>query len=200
MRPYRISTLLFLLLLLLATLPAAAEEIIRLGDDVVPTFEAVHLTLDADKSDYSGKVRIDLEVRKASSRFRFHSEGLELQSLVLEGPQGEIETSHEAESDDVVLVHTPTPLAPGLYSLSIEFTNAFDTQAVSLYRAQVDGSGSSFKVGKVEVLFEVNPRRPGWIYDVTKDGERFVVNTSLTSAPVSPVTLITNWDTELQDQ
>jgi Tol biopolymer transport system component len=64
--------------------------------------------------------------------------------------------------------------------------------------AEVDGSGSSFKVGSVEVLFQTQPRRPGWIYDVTADGQTFIVNTSLVQGRVSPVTLVTNWSAELE--
>src|SRR5437762_13766672 len=36
----------------------------RLGQDVVPTFEAIHLTVDADKHDYAGTVRITLRARQ----------------------------------------------------------------------------------------------------------------------------------------
>ena len=123
---------------------ASAAESSRLGDDVFPTFQSIELRLDADQLDYRGRVRIELTVAEPTRRFRFHSEGLELQSLVLEGPEGVVAASHEPQGEDVVIVHTEATLAAGSYILTSRFTNSFDTTAVSLYRAEVAGAGYAF--------------------------------------------------------
>ncbi len=117
---------------------------VRLGDEVVPTFQAIDLVLDAGVADYRGAVRIELEVQRATDSFRFHSEGAALSSVVLKGKSGEVTARHEAEGDDVVRVDTDAPLAPGRYTLEIEFTNAYDTQAIGLYRMEQDGVGYLF--------------------------------------------------------
>ncbi|MGH8016632.1 MAG: TolB family protein, partial [Candidatus Zixiibacteriota bacterium] len=47
----------------------------------------------------------------------------------------------------------------------------------SIMVAEVDGSESSFKVGRVQSLFKVNnAMRPGRIYDVFPDEQRFLIN------------------------
>lgn len=66
--------------------------------------------------------------------------------------------------------------------------------------AQVDGDGASFKVGKVTPLFSLRASRPGTIYDVSNDGQRFLVNTRSSSGSISAITLVSNWDKELQEQ
>ena len=60
---------------LLVTAWPVAGQGMRLGQDVVPTFQSIRLKIDADQKDYSGSVRIDLEVRKVATTFAFHAEG-----------------------------------------------------------------------------------------------------------------------------
>ncbi len=138
-----------LLLLLLSVtailLPGAVSaDVARLGNDVVPTFQAIDLVLDADADDYRGAVRVELEVKRATDVVRFHSEGPELTRVALMQDGAEIAASHQAESDEVVRLETETPLAPGAYQLEVEFTNVYDTQAISLYRMEKDGQGYLF--------------------------------------------------------
>jgi hypothetical protein len=64
----------------------------------------------------------------------------------------------------------------------------------------VDGSGSSFKIGKVTQLFKTTPQRPGNLYQVYGDGQKFIVNTNITPSDVSLITLVVNWDLELPDE
>ncbi len=63
--------------------------------------------------------------------------------------------------------------------------------------ADVDLSGSGFEVGEVKELFDV-PRMPlsGSDYDVTSDGQMFLMNTVGDSA-FEPITLVVNWTAEL---
>ncbi|MDH3890532.1 MAG: serine/threonine-protein kinase [candidate division Zixibacteria bacterium] len=63
--------------------------------------------------------------------------------------------------------------------------------------AEVDGSTASFRVGKVNKLFEINGSRPGTVYDVTKDGQRFLVNQNVQAVSKSKVVLVRNWDHSL---
>jgi len=73
----------------------------------------------------------------------------------------------------------------------------FLTPTAKMMVAQVDTAGAAFKVGDVEELFDA-PRMPlsGADYDVTADGQRFLMNTVGDSA-FQPITLVVNWTAEL---
>ncbi|KAA3632146.1 MAG: hypothetical protein DWP97_11635 [Calditrichaeota bacterium] len=65
--------------------------------------------------------------------------------------------------------------------------------------AEVDGSGSTFKVGKVEILFSVNGVRPGNVYEVYNSSQKFLVNQNVNRLATSQIVLVTNWNAELED-
>jgi Tol biopolymer transport system component len=65
--------------------------------------------------------------------------------------------------------------------------------------AAVDGSGSSFEVERVTELFETLRVPPtGFDYDVTPDGERFLI--AVVDAAQQPIRLVLNWTVELADR
>lgn len=65
--------------------------------------------------------------------------------------------------------------------------------------AEVDGSSQTFRAGKVSLLFKTNPSRPGTIYDVSKDGQRFLVNQDLINFAESKVVMIKNWNKNIEN-
>jgi eukaryotic-like serine/threonine-protein kinase len=70
-----------------------------------------------------------------------------------------------------------------------------------LMAAAVSGKGTSFEVGAVEPLFEA-PRLIGnrYQYDVSADGQRFLVNTGSDQATLAsaPITVVVNWTAGLK--
>ena len=74
----------------------------------------------------------------------------------------------------------------------------FLTPTAKMMVADVDPSGSGFTVGEVMELFDA-PRMPlsGFDYDVSSDGQRFLMNTVGDSA-FEPITLVVNWTAELE--
>ncbi len=72
------------------------------------------------------------------------------------------------------------------------------TPTAKLMVAEVDPSGTGFKIGELVELFDI-PRMPvgSFNYDVTSDGERFLMNTVGDSA-FEPITLVVNWTAELE--
>ena len=52
------------------------------------------------------------------------------------------------------------------------------------------GPGDTIKAGTPSPLFSL---RPNWIFDVTKDGQRFLVNTVAADAATPPITIVLNW-------
>jgi eukaryotic-like serine/threonine-protein kinase len=72
----------------------------------------------------------------------------------------------------------------------------------NLMAAQVNGAGSAFQVGTVRALFQARPRFGtaafGTPYDVSADGQRFLVNTVIQEATSEPITLVVNWTAALK--
>ena len=64
-----------------------------------------------------------------------------------------------------------------------------------LMAATVNGQGSAFQAGEVRPLFDVRPAAvagPRYLYDVSPDGQRFLVSTDQQAAP-PPLNLVVNW-------
>jgi aminopeptidase N len=191
MRPARPTglTLCLIVALLAFALPAStamASGSERLRRDVLPTYERIKLTLDARKPDYSGSAHIALRVAAAVDSFQFHSEGLTLRSVTLHGLKGIAPSSHAQAGPAVVTVRTRTPLKPGAYSLDIEFTNKFSTQAQGLYRLETGGESycfSQFESDDARKSFpcwdEPSFKIPYQITLVVPKGHRAVANTPI---------------------
>jgi hypothetical protein len=56
--------------------------------------------------------------------------------------------------------------------------------------AEAHGAGARFEVGAVKPLFEIRPQVRGW--DITADGQKFLVNTVAEQTEPS-ITLLVNW-------
>jgi len=73
-----------------------------------------------------------------------------------------------------------------------------------LMAVTVSGQGSAFEAGAVHPLFEVRGRLAGYLgsgqgynYDVSADGQRFLVNTAVGQTTSAPITLVVNWTAAL---
>lgn len=62
-----------------------------------------------------------------------------------------------------------------------------------LMAAEINGQGASLVAGAVRPLFEVP-----YVYDVTADGRRFLVNTVVEQKASVPITLVVNWTADLK--
>jgi len=67
----------------------------------------------------------------------------------------------------------------------------------TLVATPVNGQTSRFEVGTGRALFKMNPRPfvqlDSFPYDVTRDGQRFLVNTFVEDSTSAAITLIVNW-------
>jgi serine/threonine protein kinase len=67
--------------------------------------------------------------------------------------------------------------------------------------AGISTDGTSLVVGKLAPLFQVNvPISLGWFYDVSADGNRFVVLNQAPRQTTEPLTLVVNWPVLLKKQ
>jgi hypothetical protein len=76
----------------------------------------------------------------------------------------------------------------------------FYLQGDTVMAAAVSADGDHFSVGRVQRLFDARPIHPAnaanlpfTVYDVSADGQRFLMNTIDESSSVAPLTLIENW-------
>jgi len=116
---------------------AAASE--RLHDHVRPTFQSVRLRLDPGAETYLGWVRVNLAVEESADEFSFHASGQKLRWLELRDETGPIGFRYEQEPDGRTIVVPESPLEPGIYTLSLEFTQDYNTRAVGLYKTEAQG-------------------------------------------------------------
>jgi hypothetical protein len=66
-------------------------------------------------------------------------------------------------------------------------------------------TGASFNAGAPVALFQANPRQPVsyldiFAYDVTRDGQKFLINTDVKPTERIPMTVVLNWTAELKKQ
>jgi aminopeptidase N len=166
------------------TTPAPPGSGHRLGTDVVPVFEAIRLTVDARKQDYSGTVRIDLDVRKPVSAFSLHARDIEVSSVSLTGPAGAVEVRHGAGDRGRLDLATASPLRPGPHVLEIEFSNEYDTQATGLYKVVAGGDSYLFTQFEADDARQAFPcwdepafKIPYQLTVVVPEGDQAVSNT-----------------------
>lgn len=67
-----------------------------------------------------------------------------------------------------------------------------------LMAAEVNSQGTSLVVGAVRPLFEFHGYESGYMYDVTADGQRFLLNTAVEQKASAPITLVLNWTADLK--
>jgi Tol biopolymer transport system component len=74
----------------------------------------------------------------------------------------------------------------------------FDGPGERIMTAVVNARGDTFQVGPTQPLFEIRPQRPGNVFDVMPDGQRFLVNTAAQVQSAAPLTLVVNWPADLK--
>jgi hypothetical protein len=63
----------------------------------------------------------------------------------------------------------------------------------TLYAMPVNGEGAAFQSRKPQRLFQFSPRTPFIPYDVTADGQRFIVSNLIEEQAAMPITVVVNW-------
>ena len=187
-------------LALLALVPAAhaAETAdVRLGRDVVPTFQSIRLKLDADKRNYSGAIHAALRVNATTSVVRLHAEGQSLKRVTLRQGGDSVHVAVERGDHGLLTLTADRPLAPGAASLEIDFTHAFGTRAVGLYRVYRGGHGYLFTQFESDDAREAFPcwDEPGFKFPYQFTLETPVAHETITNTPIESQTEKDGWKT-----
>ncbi len=114
------------------------------GYVVAPTHQSIRLRIDPEAADYSGSTTIDINVREATSEFAFHAEEMQFDTVMLTGSSGEVDVTLTPGAYGLQVATTAEPLAPGDYTLTIDFSNEYDGRAVGLYKVETGGDGYLF--------------------------------------------------------
>jgi eukaryotic-like serine/threonine-protein kinase len=71
---------------------------------------------------------------------------------------------------------------------------------LKIMAAQITAAAGDFRVGSVRTLFTVSPLGgvPGYLYDVTADGQKFIIAQDFEHTSTVPLTIVTNWSAELR--
>ena len=71
---------------------------------------------------------------------------------------------------------------------------------LKMMAAQVTAAAGDFRVGSVQTLFTFSALGgvPGYLYDVTADGQKFIIAQDFQLTSTVPLTLVTNWFAELK--
>ena len=184
--------------LVLATAVRAAEAPdVRLGRDVVPTFQSIRLRLDAGERRYTGSTRTDLRVAKATKLVQLHAEGQELTRVSLRQGADTIHVAVERGERGLLTLTADRPLAPGAASLEIDFAHAYGTRAVGLYRVYKKGHGYLFTQFESDDAREAFPcwDEPGFKFPYQFTLEVPVAHEAVTNTPAESQTEQDGWKT-----
>lgn len=121
-------------------------------------------------------------------------------------PDGRWVAYHSDESGRGEVYATSFPKAEGKWQISTAGGNLArwrrDGREIfylapdnTLMAAQVNGQGSAFEVGPVRPLFRTRAKTidTRYAYDVSADGQRFLVITPVEQTSSAPITLVVNW-------
>ena len=123
---------------------AGAQGATRLSTDVLPVFQQVHLRTHPDSASYSGRVKMDLQVRKPTSTVTLHADGQSLEHIALI-QKGKPITVRRSKGDEGALTLTASrPLTAGPATLEIRFRNPYNRKAVGLYQVMRGTDGYLF--------------------------------------------------------
>jgi dipeptidyl aminopeptidase/acylaminoacyl peptidase len=75
----------------------------------------------------------------------------------------------------------------------------FFTPENRLVAVDVGTEGDSFEVGEYHPLFQARLMGVGFRYDVSRDGQRFLVNAGIPDE-LSPISIVTSWTSELKKE
>jgi aminopeptidase N len=111
---------------------AAAEQRIVLPDDVTPDHYDIAIVPDAKALTFTGKVRIDLTIQRATSTIVLNDADIVIDQVTLSGEAAAPKIGYDAEAQTASFAFDH-PLAPGHYSLSLAYHGKIYQQASGLF-------------------------------------------------------------------
>lgn len=195
--PFRVASAALALALCAGAARAADAPDVRLGRDVVPQFQSIRLRLDADRTDYTGAIHTDLQVATATNVVRLHAEGQTLTRVTLRQGGDSLHVAVEHGAHGLLTLTADRPLATGAATLDIDFTNAYGTRAVGLYRVTTGGHGYLFTQFESDDAREAFPcwDEPGFKFPYQVTLEVPAAHEAVSNTPVERQSEAGGWKT-----
>ena len=140
----RIITLLSCVLALLTTQVLAKDVEYRLPSSVTPTFQDIHLNLDPDAPHYSGSTRINVTVNTVTKRVGFYQQDLAITHAELIQNERAIALNVEEGEYNINWGMADADIAPGKYTLVIDFEGKVNTSSDGMYLSRFEESNYLF--------------------------------------------------------
>ena len=141
MRPSR-PVLAFALFAAALGASAAAPDRIVLPDNVVPEHYTLTITPDADHLSFTGTVRIDVNVKKATRTITLNSADLAFKRVALQSTKGTPKVSFDTGQQTATLTF-PQALKAGRHSLFISYAGKINQHAAGLFALDYDTNKGS---------------------------------------------------------
>lgn len=112
----------------------------QLSEDVIPLAYDLKLNIDPSKDNFSGVVKIDLEIKKSLKYFWMHSNDLTIRSVNLATADGQSLNADykQVSPDGVVKISLPKRVKAQNAILSIEYETKLTNELSGLYKVVVD--------------------------------------------------------------
>lgn len=140
----RIITLFSCVLALLTTQVLAKDVEYRLPSSVTPTFQDIHLNLDPDAPHYSGSTRINVTVNTVTKKVGFYQQDLTVTHAELIQNERVIALNVEEGEYNINWGMAEADIAPGKYTLVIDFEGKVNTSSDGMYLSRFEESNYLF--------------------------------------------------------
>jgi alanyl aminopeptidase len=140
----RIITLFSCVLALLTTQVLAKDVEYRLPSSVTPTFQDIHLNLDPDAPHYSGSTRINVTVNTVTKKVGFYQQDLTVTHAELIQNERVIALNVEEGDYNINWGMADADIAPGKYTLVIDFEGKVNTSSDGMYLSRFEESNYLF--------------------------------------------------------
>jgi len=107
----------------------------RLPAEIEPVSQVIELRLDPSRVDYSGTTSIELKIREATDRIGINQVGLTFTSIELSSDLGQRTLQATDDDWERSWLSDGDSIAPGDYTLSIEFSGQHSTDGLGMHRA-----------------------------------------------------------------
>ncbi len=125
------------------TPPSRADRMI-LPAGVSPTRYDISVAPDAARDTFTGRVRMDLEIKTATRQIKLNAADLTFDSVSLTGASGPAKTAKWAFDtvQEVATLSFPAVVKPGHYVLSISYSGKINPRAAGLFHLDYDSAGT----------------------------------------------------------
>jgi alanyl aminopeptidase len=127
--------------------PRPVDPAGRLSDDVQPAAYSLNLSIAPERSGFSGRVQIEVQLGRSLDSIHLHARGLQLDRVSVT-PAGSarplVASPRQLSESGLTALDLPESIGPGAARIDIEYTASFNAQLRSLYKIEAGGAPYAF--------------------------------------------------------